>query len=267
MFNSGEYSSGEVFPNQVKKRRIQIAVKALLALVVLAACSAVVYFAIQLPQSSTAQSRVQGSASERLSSDELIVKQSYLSQTDVTQAQSHLDLLKALQLNVESELSHNPEELVSLKRTEQGFIYTGELQLTFYNHSDIYVEVHDFVPAFHQRAQQSYQVDFALKSDAQTQVNDRQSGVLVLPPLGKQSMKLVYSAAGKCAVRSFVFDWQYQAKIRTEALDFIFQQNQALKRGASEATRYQYQQSQVVTNFANLKAYREKWSDFCQYEI
>ena len=269
MFNSGEYASGEVFPKQVRKRRVQIAIKTLLILLLMSVCAMVMYCAMFVFSGQTSAS-LNGKQSVGPSSNELSrVSSSPLGQSAVNQAQAHLDLLKALQLNVETELVHHSEDLVSLSKSERGFHFIGELQLIFYNHSDMYVEVFDFAPKLRQGAQQTEAVNFVLNAAPQTQESDSEVQIhaLVLPPMSKQSIKLTYGAEAKCVVRSFVVDWQYQARVREEALNFIFQQNETLKQQAREATRYHYQQSKIVTNFANLKPYREKWSDFCQFEI
>lgn len=182
--------------------------------------------------------------------------QTYL---DVLQAaEKHTSLLKALSLNIETEVNAVDAPL-SVTKTEQGFSSSARLQLAFYNHSELYVKISDLTAELSKQATHNYDVDIEL---AQQQQRD-----IVIPPLGSSSLDIYYTTTSQCLLKSFAISWRYTAAIEAASLDFIFQDHEQLKSQLRQATTIAGTAHQLVVNHSDLKAVQEQEDDFCQYEL
>ncbi len=239
--------SGEIFSNKSKKKSTKaIIVRVALAIllcVLLALFGYWSYLSFEQQQTSLNNS-LQPVLKQQLNPVEL--------------AQQRSTLLKSLSINIDSEVV-DVETPLTIEKSEQGFTVSSRLRLAFFNHSELYVKVSDIQADVTKQADHSYAVDISLLQEQKQSV--------VVPPLAKAYVDLYFSADAECLLKSFAASWQYQYEIDHASLDFIFQQNQALRKQVELATKHVAKGSQIIINHSDLKSVQERTKDFCQYEI
>ena len=177
---------------------------------------------------------------------------------EVEVAQQYSMLLKSLSVNLDSEVV-SVDTPISVERNEQGFVVSNRIQLAFYNHSELYVQVSDIAARVDKQSDHTYSVDVSVSSG---EINS-----VVVPPLGKVITDVFFTTKSECVLKSFAVTWQYDYAIDNASLDFIFQGNEKLREQAELATKNKGLASQIVINHSDLKSIQEQTEDFCQYEI
>lgn len=177
----------------------------------------------------------------------------------LAQVSDKLALINQLSVSVDSEVSNKNRTLLEVVKSEQNLTITDSVELVFYNHSELYLEISQLEVAINKQKNHTYQsvmeIDWQRKSH------------IVLPPLGKVKVPVWYSISAKCLLKSYLLSWHYQVSIRPETLDFITSDNPEIKAKLDKATGYKGQINQVLQQDLNLTEFLPNGQDVCQYEI